>query len=296
LQELNAGTAPRGLPRLIAISGLQASGKTTLARKIASNLGYYYVSQSPLGKAYLSDLKANPRRWAYETQLTFLCYKALEISDALGRFRRIIVDRSIYEDVNVFARSFFDSGDIDERSFETYKALAHHFTEDIPPPDLVIYCDVPVTTALARIKERGREDEFLHSRKHLEAIQALYTEWLKLYKESSVWKIDSTNNDWRDENIARDICAELVDIWGQSTPTTAQLTLFDTTLAPPNLESKSRRPTRFTLLHERPRPAADAPMLSVASVTPQYPTAYIAAPFTAKAKATQKKKRELLSA
>ncbi|WP_434300302.1 deoxynucleoside kinase [Corallococcus exiguus] len=295
VQELNAGSTPQGLPHFISISGLQASGKTTLARKLASLLGYSYIGQSIAGKEYLPDLKKDPTRWAYETQVAFLCHKAFEISETLGKSRRTIIDRSIYEDVNIFAQSFFNSGNMDHRAFETYKALANHFIENIPPPELVIFCEVAPTTSFARIRERAREDANLNTQEQINALHNLYTQWISSHKDSSIWAINSEQFDWRTDDVAKDICAELSRTWSKRATPESQLTLFDMILSPADTEPAEPTQRYFTIVHEKPRASGEAPRLSVASVTPLYPTAYIAAPFTNKAKAEPKRKKDLVS-
>ena len=93
-------------PNIISVSGIMGSGKTTLASHIGSSLGYKYISESKIALSYLKDLNKNPTRWAFETQLAFLCHKAFAILKELEKGNRIIIDRTLSEDSEIFAKYF----------------------------------------------------------------------------------------------------------------------------------------------------------------------------------------------
>src|SRR5690606_27631316 len=95
-------------------------------------------------------------RWAFETQIAFLTFKGNEIRDALNRGIRIIVDRSLEEDIFVFAKHFRDTGELSERGHQTYSAVAEQYLSLLPRPDLLIHCRCDASTALRRIAERHR--------------------------------------------------------------------------------------------------------------------------------------------
>src|SRR5262249_7176155 len=142
---------------LISVSGMMGSGKTTLARGLASALGWAYVPEYMPATKYLPDLFQDSRRWAFETQSAFLTHKAIQVFEACENNQNIIVDRSLYEDSEIFAYHFFQKGDIDERAFETYQALANHFIRELPSPDLILFCKCRPQTIEARIQARGRD-------------------------------------------------------------------------------------------------------------------------------------------
>src|SRR5260370_1321208 len=111
------------LPRLIAVAGIMGSGKTTLARALAERLRFRYFPESLPALEYLTDLFRDRARWSFDTQVAFLTYKSLQLLRATRDGNDVVLDRSLYEDAEIFARHFFEKAEMDARSYETYKAL-----------------------------------------------------------------------------------------------------------------------------------------------------------------------------
>lgn len=270
-----ATPASSSAPSLIAVAGIMGSGKTTLAKRLASHLGLTYVSESSLGVRFLSDLAMDRSRWAFDTQLAFLTQKAMAIQAALDRGARVIVDRSLHEDVEVFARHFFESGDIDGRSFEVYSKLAAYFLERIPAPDLLLFCECTPATAHSRIAVRDRSDTRLHTPEHVTAIAELYRRWIGAYTSSTALQLDSEAHDFRDQRVVQAIGAELERVYTDTPIDVPQLELFS------NKPRQSGGTPRLEFVRVLFRGPRVDPRRSAGAVTPlPYPSAYVAAPFS----------------
>lgn len=284
------GTIARPPPRFIAVAGLMGSGKTTLARKIATVMGYTYLPASVTARGYLGDLNTDPSRWAFEAQLAFFCHKAIEVSDALRRNERIILDRTLAEDMHVFGKYFFDKGNIDKRSFDTYREVAGYFSKSLPSPDVVVYCHCKTDTAIERIRSRGRSDQFLHSSEFVGDISRYYKKWIVSHQDSLVMRADSDEMNWRDQVVAEMICRDIESVWLGTSSSSQQLALFDSLDV---VEKPDSSPTQGLNLLETvfvPQRTTTATYGSSFSQLPPssaVPIAYIAAPFTAQAQTRQ---------
>lgn len=271
--------ASRVQPRYIAVAGLMGSGKTTLAKRLAQHLGYSYVAESAPGVQYLSDLAKDPSRWAFDTQLAFLCHKAIHILHARRGNQPIVVDRSISEDADVFARHFFETGQIDQRSYDTYNLLAGYFSQNIGPPDVVIYCNCSIDEAMERIRERNRDDVPLHKRQHVASISRRYRRWLTNYRDSTTLTIDAQAVDWRPASVSQAIAADLQAIFQEPRASSQQLDLF----VRRRQRSTGYRSRFFRVVARVPfRYLSDSFKVPAGRLLP-FPCAYIAAPFTARA-------------
>lgn len=263
----------------VAVAGIQGSGKTTLAKVLARMLQLTLLPENTRALHYLPDLRSNPERWAFETQLAFLSHKATRIADFLADGKGLVVDRTLEEDVNVFAALFYEEGHISERAYQTYRTLADHFLATLEPPELIIYCDCDVEVAHARIVQRQRHDAGLHSLDHLKKIQERYERWLQSVRGSAIYRLDSERLDWTNRAIAEAIARD-VDIAGQLRNPDDHLQLDFFT---PHQSRELPALSMLQLIQSPPLRTERrlTPPVSASSPPLPYPSVYIAAPFTA---------------
>lgn len=268
-------------PYIIAVSGIMGSGKTTLARGLAVRFGWRYVPEPMHAINYLPDLFRDPSRWAFETQLAFVSHKAIQIRNALRDAHDIILDRSLQEDYQVFAQHFYQQGQIDGRAFATYEAVVRHFLGEFPPPTLYLVCDCSIPTAMARIRERGRAYQQAYPPGHVEAIKSLYHGWMQKERETT-YRISTEKYDWRKPKVLEAICEELECVLTRPSHSETQLELFS--------PFPVGGPVHELRMLEAPRQVSGTVNIgfreilgSVPSKTTNYPSIYVAAPFTGQA-------------
>lgn len=273
------------IPYSIAISGFMGTGKTTLARALARRFGWTYLHESGIALKYLPDLFQNTRRWAFETQTGFLSNKALQIIKCLHKSQNFILDRSIYEDAHIFAAYFYDRGDIDDRSYSTYTMLASYFQDQIPSPDLLIFCDCPVELALQRLKARNIAMYDTYPYDYFTDIASRYSRWSENFTNAPAYAIDSENNDFTKSDVIDLIINDIILICDFFRP--MQYNLFKPNL--PNLTSVEEQPKLLKPLHQTSSPVRleKSLFLSKSASIPPSAFAYVAAPFTMMAKTDQ---------
>jgi len=98
-------TASAGRPLFLAIAGNIGVGKSTLTRHLADKWGLTLlpepVKQNPFLKLYYDD----PKRWGMQSQLFFLTQRVTLFKEAGALNHAKIVDRTLYEDAEIFART-----------------------------------------------------------------------------------------------------------------------------------------------------------------------------------------------
>lgn len=269
-------------PWLVAVSGLMGSGKTTLARQIAQSFRWRYAPEGSVPKSYLEDLFAQPSRWAFEAQIAFLSSKALEIQSDLRSGDDIVIDRSLDEDVDIFAAYFRDAGYIDGRSFGIYNSLAGDFRIRLGPPDLMIYCHVSPKTASERLSNRHRGEERLYPTGHLEELASRYKRWYDTYNDAPLYFLDSESVDWTKPEVVSQICVEISELLIARTAVEEQLKLFKSEENPEN--STLFKPRIGRVIHATPKNSLTMlvrnPDHAIPRVTRPSHKVYVAAPFT----------------
>jgi deoxyadenosine/deoxycytidine kinase len=124
---------------LIYLSGNNGSGKSTLGRALAPRLGFSHLPEEGADQSYLCDLFSQPKRWSFEAQAHFLTFKAGLVRHSVAASAKVLVDRSPYEDAEIFARYFRQARRLDVRAYRTYQQLYQVLVQDLPEPNLVIY-------------------------------------------------------------------------------------------------------------------------------------------------------------
>ena len=189
--------------RTIAIAGNIGAGKTSLVDFLTStyNITPFYEPNDE--NPYLVDFYKDMKGWAFHSQLYFLSSK-FRIHQQVDSTAGVVVqDRTIFEDVEIFATALYQMRKISKRDWQTYQAFYQSITASIKPPDLMIYLKCSIRTIRKRIKIRGRKMEQDIPLTYLRRLDNLYTNWIKNYSLSRVMVIETDKLDYVYDMIDR---------------------------------------------------------------------------------------------
>lgn len=182
--------------RFILVAGNIGAGKTSLTERLGERLGWTTAYESVKDNPYLADFYGDMRAWAFHLQVFFLGHRA-EQHLALARSTgSAIIDRSIYEDAEIFTRASLALGNVSKRDYDTYWRLYELVVAHLPPPDLLIYLKAPVPVLLDRIRSRGREIERGVTAEYLGLLESFYDNWAAGFDLSPVLTIKSDDLDF----------------------------------------------------------------------------------------------------
>ncbi len=185
-----------GRKKFIAIAGNIGAGKTELTTFLCKKYGLTPFYEPNDDNPYLADFYKDMKTWAMRSQLFFLSHKFRLHRTLEQGSGTALLDRTIFEDAEVFAKNLHRQRLIDKRDFQTYWELYQAISEALRPPDLMIYLRCPVRTLQARIQLRGRQMEQSIPTRYLSRLSALYEEWLSGYKLSPVLVLDTDKLDY----------------------------------------------------------------------------------------------------
>ena len=111
-----------------------------------------------------------------------------------------IQDRTIYEDVEIFARNLHKTGKMSNRDWNNYRDLFSAMTSYLKPPNLIIYLKGSTDTLLSRIKNRNRPYERRIKPEYINNLNNSYERWIKSIKDFPLLTIETD-----DFNIHNDI-------------------------------------------------------------------------------------------
>lgn len=167
---------------LIGIAGNIGVGKTTLARRLSEKFGWEVYYESVINNPYLDDFYQDMKRWSFNLQMYFLSHRFRTLKLIASSQKSAVQDRTIYEDVEIFAKSLFEQGYMSERDYKTYRDLFYDMMPYIPAPDIIIYLKASAPTLLDHIKQRGRGFEKTISEEYILYLNNSYEKWIKQAK------------------------------------------------------------------------------------------------------------------
>jgi len=177
----------------VAIAGNIGAGKTTLTRLLAKHYKWEPQFEDVLENPYLEDFYNKMERWSFNLQIYFLNSRFRQILQIRESGKKIIQDRTIYEDAYIFAPNLHAMGLMTNRDFENYKSLFDLMESVVQGPDLLIYLRSSIPNLVAQIHSRGREYENSISIDYLSRLNERYEAWVHNYDKGNLLIIDVDN-------------------------------------------------------------------------------------------------------
>lgn len=178
----------------LAIAGNIGSGKTTLTTLLAKHYRYTPHFEQVDDNPYLNDFYKDMQRWSFNLQVFFLRSRFAQIAELQQGGKKVVQDRTIYEDAHIFAPNLHAMGLMTSRDFENYQSLFELMEQFISPPDLLIYLRASVPKLVENIQRRGREYEEAIRLDYLNRLNERYEAWISTYDKGKLLIIDVDGN------------------------------------------------------------------------------------------------------
>jgi deoxyadenosine/deoxycytidine kinase len=187
---------------LIGIAGMVGSGKSTLTRALAIRFGLQLALESVddenpwLERFYEGGVEAM-RAHALHLQLHFLATRFESMRRIRGAGGSWVLDRTWYEDAEIFARGHFEEGLMSGLEWELYRRLYVELLHSpaARPPRILVYLHAPLHTIVARIRRRGRPLERDTPEEYWAALHGRYERWITSFRACPVLSLDVRDYD-----------------------------------------------------------------------------------------------------
>ncbi len=189
----------------IAIAGNIGSGKTTLAGLLSKHYGWEAHYEDVDTNPYLNNFYEDMKRWSFNLQIYFLNSRFRQVVEIRRKDKKVIQDRTIYEDAHIFAPNLHAMGLMSSRDFNNYTSLFELMSSFIQPPDLLIYLKASVPTLVSQIQKRGRDYENSIRLDYLKKLNERYEEWISGYDLGKllIINVDEIKFDERQEDLGK---------------------------------------------------------------------------------------------
>ena len=197
--------------RFIAVAGNIGAGKSTMVRFLARRFGLRPLYEPVEDNPYLDDFYKDMATYAFPSQIFYLTRKYALHSHAQRSEERIILDRTIYEDADIFAASLRARRVFNKRDYQTYRELYDIIREEVQPPDLLVYLRCSVRGLRRRIKKRGRASEMEIPVGYIRRLNQRYEKWFDAYELGPKAVVETERLDYLTDIIDRIDLFEQID-------------------------------------------------------------------------------------
>lgn len=196
---------------LITLAGTVGVGKSTLTKALSDTLGFKAAFEKVDDNPYLEDYYRDFQKWSFHLQMYFLAERFKQQKQMHEEGLGYVQDRSIYEDVGIFAKLQYDQGNMSTRDYDTYHSLFEAMVMNpyFPKPDVLIYINGSFESIMNRIHARGRSMEINTAPEFWEDLYNRYQNWIKNFQECPVLHLDIDQYDCRNPASMQEIVTAL---------------------------------------------------------------------------------------
>ncbi|UXU83705.1 deoxynucleoside kinase [Mammaliicoccus sciuri] len=182
---------------IITIAGTVGVGKSSLTQALSERLNFKTSFEKVDNNPYLEKFYHDFERWSFHLQIYFLAERFKEQKRMFEYGGGFIQDRSIYEDVDIFAKMHEEQGTMTEEDYATYRELfeAMVMTPYFPKPDALIYLECNYNDVIQRIQRRGRQMEIETDEAYWKKLFSRYDNWINNFTECPVVRVNINDYD-----------------------------------------------------------------------------------------------------
>lgn len=194
----------------IEICGGIATGKTSLARRLAEHSSLHLVQERYREMPFWAKFFSDPTRYALGKNVSFLLFHADVIEDHRGaNTPHIVCDFAMFQDV-AYASVSSEKGDL-----PLIEGLYHRLTERIGLPSAIVRLKCEPETQLKRISQRGRKSEGAVTERYLIELQNKIDERLEELvrpRDVPIVNVDTDDTDFVSNPAVPDLKAQLDEL------------------------------------------------------------------------------------
>lgn len=189
------------MKRYVAVAGTIGAGKTSLVAWLVKRYGLVPFFEPNEENPYLEDFYRDMKAWAFHSQVFFLSHKLKLHQELLASKEPAVIDRTIYEDAEIFARNLRLQRTLSKRDWEVYERLYEGIKKTLRPPDVLVAVSCSLAATKKRIKRRGRAMEASIPDAYLRRLHGLYEDWFSRYDLGPIVRIDTTKLDYVEDLV-----------------------------------------------------------------------------------------------
>ena len=196
-------------PLYVVVEGPIGVGKTTLVHKLQEKMDAELVLEVVEENPFLSQFYANPKRYAFQTQLFFLMSRFRQqknLYDGIGHETR----GDFLADYHLLKDRIFAELTLEDEELALYESVYESLAMCIRKPDVLIYLTADEKSLIERIERRARPFEKDFDRRYLARLSERYQHHFADYSDTPLLKLNTTRINYvTDEEPVDEIYSEV---------------------------------------------------------------------------------------
>ncbi len=180
--------------KYIAIEGNIGSGKTTLAKVLATKLQARLVLEEFEENPFLGRFYEDKQRYAFSVEMSFLADRYHQLN-ALSATQDLFLP-NVVADYAPFKSLIFAQSNLPEAEFQLYRKFWKMALGKVRQPDLLIFLRRPIESLLNNIDKRGRSFEENMSENYLLQLSESYASFIKQNWQADLLYLDADSFDF----------------------------------------------------------------------------------------------------
>ncbi len=196
---------------VLAIAGTVGVGKSTLANALGEIFDFKLMHENVATNPYLDKYYNDFKTWAFHLQIFFLAERFKDQKKMYSYGGGFIMDRTIYEDKEIFAKMNHDNEMMSDDDWDTYSQLfdAMVMSPYFEKPDLIIYLEGDLDKIIERICKRGREMEVATNPDYWRELDRRYKLWIESITDIQVLRLNIDEYDVNDPQSMNVVCEKI---------------------------------------------------------------------------------------
>ena len=193
----------------LVIEGNIGAGKTTLARKLATDAGARTLLERFGDNPFLPLFYEDRDRYALMVELYFMTERHGQLAEVLPE--RSLFGEPLISDFLFLKTWLFARNNLRDKERELFRRIFDGLNGQLPRPQLLVYLHRPVEVLLANIAKRGRDYEANIGADYLRQIERTYWTYLREEQRFPILMLELGDRDFeRDDACYREVVAEIV--------------------------------------------------------------------------------------
>ncbi len=190
----------------VSIEGNIGSGKTTLSKLLADDMGAFLLLEEFDDNPFLPLFYKEPKKYGFHVELSFLVDRYHQLRDFT---KSNIFGTPTISDYYLIKCLLFAKNNLSENEYRLFENFFQIVKENTPTPDLIIYLDASVQELQKNIRNRNRSYEQDIPDEYLAGISQQYNTFLKS-TDIPILRIQSAQHDFHEDLELRKQIAQII--------------------------------------------------------------------------------------